>query len=77
MNSKYVEVGPAIDTNILAVMEGFKLAKVEGSSNLLLERDSATVLYRENKERSSRRFDAWLSQILYITLQLSNLIHYS
>lgn len=77
MNSKYVEVGPAIDTNILAVMEGLKLAKVEGLSNLLLERDSATVLYRENKERSSRRFDAWLSQILYITLKLSNLIHYS
>ncbi|RVW25094.1 putative ribonuclease H protein [Vitis vinifera] len=48
-------LGPAIDTNILAVMEGLKLAKVEGLSNLLLERDSATVLYRENKERSSRR----------------------
>lgn len=47
---------------ILVLMVGLKLAKDEGLPNLLVEGDSAIVIYWVNKERSSWQFDEWLFQ---------------
>ena len=52
--TKNVGVGLFNETKILAVMEGLKLAKVKGLSNLLVEGDFAIVIcWVNNKERSS------------------------
>ena len=55
-------VGLAIEAEILVLMVGLKLAKDEGLPNLLVEGDSAIVIYWVNKERSSWQFDEWLFQ---------------
>ncbi|RVX02156.1 Mediator of RNA polymerase II transcription subunit 34 [Vitis vinifera] len=41
------------------LLEGLRLAKAEGLSNLLKEGNSAVVLSCVNKERDSWRFDGW------------------
>ena len=59
---KNARVGLAIEAEILVLMVGLKLAKDEGLPNLLVEGDSAIVIYWVNKERSSWQFDEWLLQ---------------
>ena len=57
--SKHVGVDLAIEAaKILALLEGLKLAKPEGLSNLLVEGDSTVVLFWVNKkEQCSWKFD--------------------
>lgn len=68
--SKNAGVGSAIEVELLALLEGLKLAKNWVLFNLPVERNSIVVLSWENKERSLWRFDRWLCRVFYIIIEL-------
>lgn len=64
--SKHGRVGLGIEASIFTLLEGIKLTKAKGHSNLPIERDSTIILSRVNKKERS----------FYITLDLDSLANY-